>query len=275
MTQTNLSEPFSIPLTKRCDTCGKKKDLQEDFFETRNALSITGRMSDCKLCHLTKATGSKTRAQQVLYLDDIPVRWAQALNAISTPSCYRCNGSFVDKEGNRLCRCVYFKIFRDLLAAYEHSRCAKNSSYSGITEHHVPGFGKAGVTYSRKNEEFVADTENLIKRVCRELDKRRLDGTNHTFQAHWAVANCTLLDQMEPESLARVLHVSAGETRKAAARIKKAVAIAAVETRPYSLFPVQGYFRELAVDTITPQIRPVLREAVEKDIARRLRTRYA
>jgi len=264
---TNSSTNAEAPQTKVCVECTLPKDI-DDFY--KDATSAGGRRRECKACHIRKIMNRRAKADVVsaarAFTDALQGRWREALDAIASPLCGKCSGemALVNAGTGQLCKCVYMKIFDDIMAAYEQSR-ASAGTRGEITEHHVPGFG-GGVSYSRKNQEFVADVELLVKRVARQLDEETV------FPYHQSLAKHVILDGQGLDFVLRYIGLGAESkerARQALSLVALRSAIQAVEMEPYPLFPIQKYFNEIPINTVAghPDHRRSIKTAIQRDTA--------
>lgn len=264
------------PQTKVCAHCLGDPQPIENFY--KDATSAGGRRSECKTCHIHHVIARRAKTVVVsavrAFTDALQGRWREAFDAIAGQRCQHCNGGMaLVKAGNgTLCACVYRKIFDDILTAYEQSR-ASAGTRGEITEHHVPGFG-GGVSYSRKNQEFVADVSIVVKRVARQLDEESV------FTQHQALSKLVILDGHGLNYALRLLGMS--EAHKSRARealdlVARRAAIEAVEMEPYPLFPLSKYFaEETVVNTVAghPDNRRSFKIAFQRDSAAKSAVRY-
>lgn len=278
MTTTSKTDASTVSTSnsKVCITCGHTKPLT-DFFDDRTYRD--GKSGECKTCHHTRTSANRLLRKMTparKFLANLEERWQRAINAIATPRCNECDGGMTRFRAGtgtpRLCRCVYRKIFSDIMQAYELARASAGTA-GEVVGHHVPGFG-GGVTYSRKNQEYVADVELLLKRVCTRLDAEYKD----IFAHHWIVAKLLLIEDYSVEWVLRKLHLTGENNRRmvlfAASRIKMQTAITAVETEPYALFPVHEYFNEHVVHAAAPSVSRMIGLAIHQDSLLRQAAQY-
>lgn len=273
-TTTNSSTSAEAPQTKVCVECHLPKHIEEFY---KDATSAGGRRTECKACHINKVMSHRAtkdvKSAARAFTDALQGRWRNALDAIATPLCDKCSGemALVNAGTGQLCKCVYLKIFDDIMAAYEQAR-ASAGCRGEITEHHVPGFS-GGVTYSRKNQEFVADVEILVKRVARQLDEESV------FPHHQSLARHVILDGGVLPAVLRSIGLGvtgSPQARAAMNVIALRAAVAAVEMEPYPIFPVHKYFDETPINTMTgePSYRKDLRIALQRDSAAKSAAKY-
>jgi hypothetical protein len=267
---------------KVCTTCGEPKPKDTEHFY-KDSRTSDGLYSECKVCHIKRTaqlrlhgSGSKNAARN--FADNLEGRWRAALDAIArTRQCDVCHGdqATINAASGRghLCRCVYRKIFSDLMDGYRQSKGSAGCR-GEITEHHVPGFG-GGVSYSRKNEEYVADVELLLKRVAARLDAEYKD----IFPHHFAFTKYCFIGGAPETVIMR--HLKLGEDWKrrvgvALDRIRATASKSAVELVPYPLFPVREYFNEHLVNTMQshPDRQRAIRGAVNKEAVIQSAVRY-
>ena len=270
---TNGIDPASVQ-TKVCVECQLPKSTDEFY---KDATSAGGRRSECKTCHIRKTLARRAKAGAVSaarsFTDALQGRWRDAFDAIAGQMCAECSGemALVKAGSGHLCKCVYEKVFDDIMAAYEQSR-ASAGCRGEITEHHVPGFG-GGVSYSRKNQEFVADVDIVVKRVARKLDESVEFHEN--FPYHSALAKHVILNGLPLSHVLHQLGISVQLDRRARLaldRVAMRAAIEAVEMEPYPLFPLSKYFEEsTVVNTVSghPDHRRSIKIAIQRDSAAR------
>ena len=155
--------------------------------------------------------------------------WARKFVALAVQGCLKCFGSGT-LLGNktRLCGCVGRAIFNALHRKYHSIECG----YEGVRGSCVPVIVVGGrdscFTWSRRNEEFAADFCLLAKRT---LDLRHY----RIFQLHF-------VEGMNWRYCCDRLKIDRGTFFHSIYRIQESVGIAAVELRPYALYPINEYF---------------------------------
>jgi hypothetical protein len=157
--------------------------------------------------------------------------WTRANTlALAKPTCLRCHGVglLVGRRGHRYpCGCVLRAIFRACYSRYRYILTYQDrvsGSFPTIMKH-----GKESRrTWSRKNEEFVADFYLVAKRT---LDS-----------VHWNVFRYHFLLGGDWKLCTRILHMDCGNFFHSVYRIEQRLGRVFTELQPYALFPVDEYF---------------------------------
>lgn len=148
--------------------------------------------------------------------------------ALAAANCTHCEGEGLrpDEVPAQPCKCVLRAIFR---ACYERFReCAStdlSSSRSSLeygSTHDTPG------TWSRKDEEFVADFLLIAKRTLTE-EEHKIFRYRYLLGADWRLC-------------CRKLNMDKGLFHHACYRIQHKLGRVFRELEPYGLYPVRDYF---------------------------------
>ncbi|MBC8167929.1 MAG: hypothetical protein H7Y20_18930 [Bryobacteraceae bacterium] len=171
--------------------------------------------------------------------------------ALAANNCKHCEGLGLPpdaEEENSPCRCVLRAIFRACYkrfseGANEEIDLSRSSPELGATQ-------DASGTWSRKNEEYVADFMLLAKRTLNE-DEHKLFRFRYILGADWHLCS-------------RKLGMNKGVLHHSIYRIQEKLGRVFRELQPYPLYPVRDYFtssyrhREHAkVVSIRPERTPV------------------
>lgn len=264
---------------RTCVVCLLPKDIDEFY---KDAGCVGGRRTECKACHIAKVMHKMATPEVVsagrAFTEALQGHWRDALDAIAGQTCGDCAGSMalVQAGTGRLCKCVHDKIFDDIMSAYD--QCSASGGTRGeITEHHVSGFG-GGVSYSRKNQEFCADVEIVVRRVARRLDESIK--FREVFPYHELLAKAVIIRHWQVTLVCRTTPALGASTERRARlaldRVARAVAVEAVEMQPYPLFPIHKYFSETPINTLAgqPDVRRDFRVAFQRDSAAKSAAKY-
>ena len=157
--------------------------------------------------------------------------WAREYNMLASHSCATCQGSglSLSRDTASLCACVCRRIFGAMIDRYQqyhaeanHTECsmpkaAQNSKYTS----------DGSRTWCRPREEYCADVWLLAKRI---LDAE-----------HFKVFALHFIECREWRECSRRMHVDKGRFFHCVYRVMVQVGRAAVELRPYPLYPVDAY----------------------------------
>jgi hypothetical protein len=130
-----------------------------------------------------------------------------------------------------------------------------------------------GRSYSRKNQEFVADVELHLRKVCRELD----NVYSEVFPHHTILGRQVLIFGQDIERVLLPGRTTLRQAQTAMARIRTEFAKRCVELQPYPLFPIRKYFEEnTIINTVSshPEVRSSFKQAFARDNAGRSHGRY-
>lgn len=183
--------------------------------------------------------------------------------ALAKNSCTRCHGLGLRlgrKEKMHPCNCVLRAIFRTCYGRFRH--CAtKEKHMSRISLEFIPG-RERNFSWGRKDEEYMADFI-LVSR-------RTLD------DAHYAVFKYHFLLGADWKLCCRRLAIDRGTFFHAIYRIEQELGRVFRELEPYSLFPLDEYFRGTVRPAILQAGWPALVPSLEPVAWRRgLRLRMA
>ena len=153
--------------------------------------------------------------------------WTRKFIALAVEGCAKCGGTGA-RFGNRthLCGCVKRAIFDALHTKY-HNIASRMEALSSCVPTAVIGGKESHFTWGMKNEEFSADFYLLAKRV---LDAQHF----RVFQLH-------IIDGWDWRYCCERLGINRGAFFHAVYRLQEAVGLAAVELRPYPLYPIDEY----------------------------------
>ena len=153
--------------------------------------------------------------------------WTRQFIALAVEGCAKCFGTGA-RLGNKtqLCQCVTREIFNALHRKY-HGIASRMEGVSSCVPVLIRGGIDASFTWSMRNEEFTADFYLLAKRC---LDARHF----RIFQLH-------IIDGWQWRECCNRLKIDRGTFFHAVYRIKHIVGLAAVQLRPYPLYPIDQY----------------------------------
>lgn len=159
--------------------------------------------------------------------------WTRRYITLALESCAKCKGTGA-RIGHRarLCGCVTRAIFAALHRKYRGIATRMEAVSSCVPTVVIGGEG-AHFVWGMKNEEFSADFYLLAKRV---LDARSFQ----IFRLH-------IIDGRDWRYCCERLGMDRGTFFHAVHRIRETVGLAAVELKPYPLYPIDEY---LGVHTI-------------------------
>ena len=175
--------------------------------------------------------------------------WNQTdLTVLAKGSCRVCGGSGMRKESEtRLapCGCALRNIFR---VCYERFQlCALHRNRISRVSYERASSGKSHRgTWSRKEEEYVADFELLSRRTLDEAHYK-LFRYHFVLGADWKLCM-------------RKLGISRGNFFHAIYRIEEWLGKAFYEVEPYALYPPRDYFAFRSIEPVQPCIPPRRRE---------------
>lgn len=166
--------------------------------------------------------------------------------ALAGPKCTQCRGIGVRvvERGEAVCNCVLRAAFRTCYARFKE--CVnKDVMLSRVSLEH--GCSRdAGGSWSRKNEEFVADFLLIAKRTLSE-EEHRIFRFHFLLGADWRLC-------------ARKLRMEKGLFFHAVYRIQQKLGRAFAEVAPYPLFPLNEYFGRSTRSHAPAKIVPIRAE---------------
>lgn len=150
--------------------------------------------------------------------------------ALAKQSCTQCHGLGLrmGKKGNTApCNCVLRAVFRACYARFR--RCAvKEKHMSRISLEFIPG-RERNFSWGRKDEEYMADFILVSRRTLDEFEDK-------VFRFHFLLGADWRL-------CCRRLNIDRGTFFHAVYRIEQKLGRTFRELEPYSLFPLDEYFR--------------------------------
>ncbi len=169
------------------------------------------------------------------------MEWNQTdLSVLAKGSCRSCGGTGVRKEsetGIVPCGCSLRNIFRACYERFRHC-AARRERISHVHYERAPGGKSHRGTWSRKEEEYVADFELVARRT---LD-----------QVHYRIFRYHFLLRADWRLCARKLGVSRGNFFHAVYRIEQWLGQAFFEVKPYALYPPRDYFALRLTEPVRP-----------------------
>ena len=124
------------------------------------------------------------------------------------------------------CKCVFRSIYRTCLRRLID--CQILAFHTGTVVLERPGGPSGYRSYSRKQEEFIADFRLISRRVLDDLDCE-IQRWHHVLGKDWTVC-------------CRALHLDRGTFFHRVYAIEELAGRAFAETEPYPLYPVAEYF---------------------------------
>ena len=163
------------------------------------------------------------------------MNWNRSITlGLAAPTCAFCFGRGL-RSGRRSsaspCPCVLRQIFRVCYARFRHCH-DKERNLSAVSLTKVAG-AKHGISYGRKDEEFIADFLILAKRHLDPMELR-------VFKAHF------LLDA-DWKLCCQKLNLEKGALFHYVYRVMQRLGQAFRETKPYPLFPLEDYYDSMQV----------------------------
>lgn len=144
-------------------------------------------------------------------------------------ACTYCDGlgTRVIRHGKEVpCNCVFRRAFRACLNRYRE--CSMNGCHASTISLEMPR-GKQGMrTYSRKNEEYMADFCLVSKRTLSDADHK-------VFNLHFLLGGDWRL-------CCKQLHIDRGTFFHAVYRIEQQLGKTFAELKPHALWPLAEYF---------------------------------
>jgi hypothetical protein len=163
--------------------------------------------------------------------------------ALARTKCVYCEGSGLrqmKKQESAPCNCVLRGIFRICYNRFKY--CATKEKYlSKVSLEHTSRTSRAG-TWSRKDEEYVADFMLIAKRTLTD-DEHRIFRFHFLLGADWKLC-------------CRKLKLDKGDFFHTVYRIQQKLGRAFRETEPYGLFPLDEYFSG-STKTQTARVIPI------------------
>jgi hypothetical protein len=148
--------------------------------------------------------------------------------ALAGAKCTQCKGIGLRKveRGEVVCNCVLRAAFRSCYTRFRE--CVnKDVMFSRVSLEHGCS-REAGGSWSRKNEEYVADFLTIAKRTLNE-EEHRIFRYHFLLGADWRL--CTRKLQMEKGLFFHAVY-----------RIQQKLGRVFAELQPYPLFPLSEYF---------------------------------
>ena len=143
--------------------------------------------------------------------------------ALASVKCKHCKGTGLvqPEEGpEEPCNCVLRTIFRGCLRRFIECACTVSLEL-GVTQ-------QSGGGWCRKNEEYVADFELIMRRVLTDKEQK-------IFRYHYLLGADSIL-------CCRKLKINKGVFFHTLYRMQHKLGRAFSETEPYALFPTDEYF---------------------------------
>jgi hypothetical protein len=158
-------------------------------------------------------------------------------------NCTQCHGLGLRAgRGNTsvVCNCSLRTIFRICFQRFQE--CASQDRHVGsVTLEYLPGKDRR-VTYSRKDEEYVADFCNVSARAL-DIEENRIFRYHFLLGADWAMC-------------CRKLNMDRGNFFHSVYRIQQKLGKVFRELQPYALYPLDEYFHG-AIHSAVPSERVV------------------
>ncbi len=147
---------------------------------------------------------------------------------IAKVSCVFChgNGTRISRGREVTCHCAYRAAFRACLNRFRECTAAGARTSTVSFETYGGRIGRR--TYSRKNEEYMADFCLVSRRVLNDFDYK-LFRYHFLLGADWKLC-------------CRQLHIDRGTFFHVVYSIEKQLGRAFAELKPYALYPVGEYF---------------------------------
>jgi hypothetical protein len=167
--------------------------------------------------------------------------------ALSAAKCVTCGGEGLRpkvKGEVAPCNCVLRSVFRICFERYV--QCANKSLYESRVSLENGATRDPGGCWSRKNEEYVADFDLIVKRTLAE-DEYKLFRFHFVLGADWRL--CCRKTGMEKGVFFHTIY-----------RIQQKLGRAFCDTLPYPLYPVRDYFTIFTHDRNPATIPSVRRE---------------
>lgn len=168
-----------------------------------------------------------------------PAKWNRSTAiGLAQMGCVYCrgNGTRIIRHGREVpCNCVFRVAFRACLNRFRE--CSANGAHTGSVVLDRPRAINAHRTYSRKNEEYMADFCLVSKRAL-EDDSYKLFRCHFLLGADWRLC-------------CRQLKIDRGSFFHAVYRIEQLLGRTFAELKPYPLWPLDEYFGGRS-DTATP-----------------------
>jgi hypothetical protein len=164
---------------------------------------------------------------------------------LASASCVFCRGlglRTLQASSSKPCGCVFRAIFRTVYDRYTLSlqRCGWSS---GVTLDHVQG-PKGFRTWSRRNEEFIADFILLAKRSLTPEEHR--------------IFEFRFLERGDWKSAVQTLGIEKGVFFHMVYVIQEKLGKVFSETEPHSIYPVDEYFNSIKPETRAKKAEPVV-----------------
>jgi hypothetical protein len=167
----------------------------------------------------------KTNINQMRWTPD--AEWTRKYIALALSGCSKCFGTGTRLGGEaHLCQCVTRAIFRALRRKY-HWIASGMEGVSSCVPTIVRNGVDASFTWSMRKEEFSADFYLLAKRC---LDARHF----RIFQLH-------VMEGRDWRDCCNRLKIDRGTFFHAVNRLEHVVGLAAVQLKPYALYPIDEY----------------------------------
>ena len=141
-------------------------------------------------------------------------------------------------RARRICGCVLRRVFRACLSSYRHCQASMGSPGAVQLERVGHAQGRCSIIASFKRSEYAADFVMLANRVLADRPlERAVFEAYHVDDLEWQVAAPRVNREIHPPR-----PLDRGRFFHAVYRVEMLLGKAIVDTRPYSLFPPNGYF---------------------------------
>ena len=158
--------------------------------------------------------------------------------ALASAKCKYCKGSGLlrhDDGPDQPCNCVLRVIFRGCFRRFIECACTVSLEIAVTQE--------AGAGWSRKNEEYLADFELIMRRVLTE-------GEQKIFRYHYLLGADSVL-------CCRKMGMQKGVFFHNVYRIQHKLGRAFREVEPYALFPTDEYFTPMMRERTVARVIPI------------------
>ena len=145
---------------------------------------------------------------------------------LASVKCKHCKGTGLKKQDegpDQPCNCVLRAIFRGCYRRFVECACTVSLEVAATQQ--------TGAGWSRKNEEYLADFELVMRRVLTEEERK-------VFRYHYVLGADSML-------CCRKMRMQKGEFFHTLYRMQHKLGRAFRETEPYALFPTDEYFSPL------------------------------
>lgn len=151
--------------------------------------------------------------------------------AMASPRCTQCRGLGVRPswgKQQRVCECVYRRVFRACLREYEFIR-ERSVCYQAEFMRREDKAGRTSAGFHRPKEDFACDFELMARRALSPREQR-------LFRMHFQ-------RRLEWQQCAPVLGMDRGTFYHAVYRIERILGWVYSEVKPYPLFPPADYYQ--------------------------------